>query len=318
MPTRNEPGDGTESLRGFAVISNACRSTVRDVKRNKTRHILAYLVVTALSIGFYGYAGADGKRITAFCGAASKPAMEEAAKTFEDKTGIRVDLHFGGSGSVLSQMKMARRGDVFIPGSPDYMAKAKREEVVKPETTRIIAYLVIAINVQHGNPKGIRTLADLARAGIRVGIGNPEAVCVGLYAVEVLERNGLLEKVRKNIVTNAPSCSATAALLAMEKVDAVIGWRVFSKWNGDKIDAVLLKPNQISRLAYIPAAVSTYSQDEESAQRFIEFLASAPGRRVFTKWGYITTEEKVRRFAPTAEIGGEYTLAEHYTHFVDK
>ncbi len=317
-PTRSELGDGTESLRCLAVMSNTCRPRVHSVKPDKTKHILAYLLITIFSIGFSGCARADGKRITAFCGAASKPAMEEAAKGFEETTGIRVDLHFGGSGSVLSQMKMSRRGDLFIPGSPDYMAKAKREGMVKPETTRIVAYLVIAINVQHGNPKGIRTLSDLARDGIRVGIGNPEAVCVGLYAVEVLERNGLLEKVRKNVVTNAPSCSATAALLAMEKVDAVIGWRVFSKWNPGKIDAIILKPDQIPRLAYIPVAISTYSQDEESAQRFIEFLTSAACRKIFTKWGYITTEEEVRRFAPTAEIGGEYTLPEHYTHLVNE
>jgi molybdate transport system substrate-binding protein len=253
------------------------------------------------------------RSITAFCGSASKPAMEEAATQFEHETGIRVDLHFGGSGTMLSQMKLARRGDLYIPGSPDYMSKAIQEGMVDPESVAIIAYLILAIDVQRGNPKNIHTLADLARPGIRVGIGNPEAVCVGLYAVEVLERNGLLKQVQHNIVTHAPSCSATASLVAMQKVDAVIGWRVFSEWNPDKIEAVFLKPHEVSRLAYIPAAISTYSHDNKEAQQFIDFLISAEGQKIFAKWGYIATEKEARVFAPQAEIGGEYRLPADYT-----
>ena len=118
-------------------------------------------LLVVLMIGLCSAEGrAAGRTITAFCGSASKPAMEEAASQFEQETGIRVDLHFSGSGTMLSQMKMARRGDLYIPGSPDYMSKAIREGVVDPESVAIIAYLVIAIDVQHGNPKGIRRLAD--------------------------------------------------------------------------------------------------------------------------------------------------------------
>lgn len=272
------------------------------------KKILLYPFLMALFITTIGVQGNAATRITAFCGAASKPAMEEAAKLFEEKTGIKTDLHFSGSGTMLSQMKLSRRGDLYIPGSPDYMVMAERDGVVDSKTVTIISYLVIAIDVQHGNPKDIQTLSDLAKPGIRVGIGNPETVCVGLYAVEVLERNGLLNQVLRNIVTHAPSCSATASLVVMKKVDAIIGWRVFSKWNPDKIDAVLLKPNEVPRLAYIPAAISSYSQDRERAQRFIDFLTSAEGQKIFAKWGYIAAEEEARKFAPKAEIGGEYRL----------
>jgi len=276
------------------------------------KKVLFCFGITICSLTFIGSLWAAEKRIAAFCGSASKPAIEEAAAAFKEKTGIKVDLRFSGSGTMLSQMKMARRGDLYIPGTPDYMLKAERQGVVDPKTVKIISYLVMAIDVQHGNPKEIRALSDLARPGIRVGIGNPEAVCVGLYAVEVLEQNGLLKQVQKNIVTHAPSCSATASLLVMKKVDAIMGWRVFSKWYPDKIDAVFLKPDQVPRLAYIPAAISAYSQDRESAQEFIDFLTSPEGQRIFAKWGYIATEEEARRFAPKAEIGGEYRLPADY------
>jgi molybdate transport system substrate-binding protein len=284
------------------------------------KYIVACLsVVTVLLFFSLAVAAADTeKRIIAFCGSASKPVLEEAAESFYKATGIHVDLSLGGSGTMLSQIKLARRGDLYIPGSPDYMLKAIRDGIVDPDSVAILAYLIIAIDVQHGNPKHIKTLADLAKPGMRVAIGNPEAVCVGLYAVEVLERTGLLNKVQNNIVTHAPSCEATASLLAMKKVDAVIGWDVFSKWNPDEIDAVFLKPHEIPRIAYIPAAVSTYSQDKKSSQRFIDFLASPVGQKIFAKWGYIATEREARRFAPKAKIGGEYKLPTTYIQPIQK
>ncbi len=63
----------------------------------------------------------DKGRLLVYVGAASKPPTEEAAGLFEKKTGIRVDLNIGGSGMILSQMKLTKMGDVYFPGSSDYM-----------------------------------------------------------------------------------------------------------------------------------------------------------------------------------------------------
>ncbi len=272
------------------------------------RIVFCLLAVFTVTFLYTSGAHAAEERIAVFCGSASKPAMEDAGSAFEQRTGIKVDLNFGGSGTMLSQMKIARRGDVYIPGSPDYLLIAEKQGIIDPTTTRILAYLVPAINVQPGNPKNIRTLIDLAKPGVRVGIGNPEAVCVGLYAIELLERNRLLEQVQKNIVTHAPSCEAVEALVALKKVDAVIGWDVFSQWNPGRIETIFLRPDEIPRLAYIPAAVSTYARNKAGAQKLVEVLASAEGRAIFARRGYAVTETEVRKYAPRALIGGEYKL----------
>jgi len=258
-----------------------------------------------------GCTGGGTKLITAFCGSASKPAMEEAALAFEGETGIKVYLNFSGSGTMLSQMKVSQSGDLYIPGSPDYMVMAENDGVADPDTVRIIAYLVPAILVQEGNPKNIQKLADLARPDIEVGIGNPEAVCVGLYAHEILEYNNLLAEVEPNIVTHAESCSRTATLVALKTVDAILGWRVFAYWH-ETIDVVYLEPQQIPRLAYIPGAVSKFAEDPESAGKFLDFLASSQGQEIFRKQGYLSTEAEAREFAPDAKIGGEYRLPADY------
>ena len=278
--------------------------------------ITLFSIVLAILITGISFSGcstkSDQQAITAFCGSASKPAMEEAAKAFTERTGINVYLNFSGSGTMLSQMKIAKEGDLYIPGSPDYMVIAEHDGVVNPGTAKIIAYLIPTIVVQPDNPKNIIELYDLANADIRVGIGNPESVCVGLYAIEILDHNNLLEEVGKNIVTYAESCSKTASLVALKSVDAILGWDVFPEWNPGTMEAVYLKPEQIPRIAYIPAAVSTFSKDSNNARKFQDFLASKDGQKIFSKWGYITTESEARKFAPDAEIGGEYKLPNSY------
>jgi molybdate transport system substrate-binding protein len=253
-----------------------------------------------------------GKEISVFAGSASKPALDEAARAFEKQTGVKVYLTYGGSGTVLSQMELSKTGDLYIPGSPDYLVKAENKKITDPASAKIIAYLVPAINVQPGNPKNILSLSDLAKPGIKVGIGNPTTVCVGLYAVEILDNNQLLAEVYKNIVTQAASCDNTATLISLKTVDAVMGWSVFHDWDQKNIDTVYLKPEQISRLAYIPAAMSTFVKEKEAAAAFINFLVSPAGQDIFKKWGYDVTEDEVRKYAPDAQIGGEYQIPDSY------
>jgi molybdate transport system substrate-binding protein len=209
---------------------------------------------------------------------------------------------------MLSRMILSRRGDLYFPGSHDYMAKAIEKKAVNPDSIREIAYLIPAINVPRSNPKSIRGLGDLARKGVRVAIANPHSVCVGLYAVEILEKNGFKERIKPNIKTYVESCSRTANIVAFNNVDAVIGWRVFEQWNPKRILTIPLKPKEIPRIAYLPIAVTPLSSNRPDAQRFIRFLESDAGKNIFRKWGYIVTEEEARRVAPLARIGGRYEI----------
>lgn len=260
--------------------------------------------------GSGGEEPAGGGTLELFVGSATKPATEEEARLFEEKYGVSVDLHFGGSGAMLSQMKLTERGDLYFPGSSDFMEEAKREGLVLSETEQRVVYLVPAINVQKGNPKDIHSLEDLARPGLKVAIGDPETVCVGLYAVEVLGKSGLAEAIRPNIVTYTESCEKTARVVALKNVDAVIGWRVFQYWAPEEVETVYLEPEEVPRIAYVPIAVSTFSEQPELARQFIDFVTSEEAGDVYRGWNYLTTVEEAREFAPEAEVGGEWELPE--------
>lgn len=247
-----------------------------------------------------------------FAGAASKPPTEEAARAFEKKTGVKVHLTFGGSGFVLSQMTLAKKGDLYFPGSSDFMEIARKKGLVFPESEKYVVYLVPAINVQKGNPKGIKSLRDLNKPGLRVAIANPEGVCVGLYAVEIIEKNFTAKEkaqFRKNLVNYTESCEKTATAVSLKAADAVIGWEVFQHWNPERIETIPLQKHEIARIGYIPIAISTFTADKELAQTFIDFILSAEGKVFFQKYHYfMSPEEAIAWIGEVKPVGGEYEI----------
>jgi molybdate transport system substrate-binding protein len=273
---------------------------------------ICLLISVFLTLLFLKDAQSSSGRMLIFAGAASKPATEEVVKTFHEKFGIPVDVIFGGSGFVLSQMKLTKKGDLYFPGSSDFMEVAKKENLVFPESEKIIVYLIPAINVQKGNPKRIYSLKDLTKEGIRVAIANPEMVCVGTYAVEVVEKNLTSvekEKFKKNLVTYTESCEKTANVISLKAVDAVLGWEVFQHWDPKRIETIYLRPEEIPRIGYIPIAISTFSQDKTTAQKFIDFLVSPHGKAIFQKYHYLMDIQEARQFTrPDTPMGGEYVL----------
>ena len=256
------------------------------------------------------------KRLMIFAGAASKPATEETVRIFQERFGIPVDVIFGGSGFVLSQMKLTKRGDLYFPGSSDFMEVAKREGLVFPDSEKVVVYLVPAINVQKGNPKGIHTIKDLTKEGVRVAIANPETVCVGTYAVEIIEKNldpSHKEKFKKNLVNYTESCEKTANVISLKAVDAVLGWRVFQYWDPERIETIYLKPEEIPRIGYIPIAISKFTQNKDLAQKFVDFLFSPDGKTIFRKYHYLMDLPEARQFTkPNTPVGGEYVLPDEW------
>lgn len=278
--------------------------TQRKTRKRRSCGLIALLLGTAITAA-PGYCAA----LDVFAGSASGKPLKEAAELFTRRTGEEVQLRLGGSGAMLAQMELTGRGDVYIPGSPDFMEAAVEKGLVDPATEVRVAYLIPVIAVKKGNPKNIHSLKDLAKPGLRVGLGRPDTVCVGLYGVEALERAGIGEAVHKNIVTQVESCEKTAQILSMGLVDAVLGWDVFAKWDPEHIAIVSPAPNETPRIAYIPAALVRTSKNQEKAREFLKLLDSPEGRALFSAEGYHTDLESARKAVGSqAPAGGRYPL----------
>ncbi len=71
----------------------------------------------------------------------------------------------------------------------------------------------------------------MSRPGIRIALANPEVVFVGMLGERDKGLNPQERSLfRKNIVTYAEDFSKLAALLALKKVDAIIGFIYLNGW----------------------------------------------------------------------------------------
>lgn len=226
--------------------------------------------------------GFAGQSLFVHAGAALRKPMDEIARLFKEKYGVQVRFNYTGSACLLAQIMMTQRGDLYLPGEEFYMEQAKDRGYLKE--AQIVAYFVPVILVQKGNPKHLRSLADLARPGLRLALGDPKTCAVGKVADQILEKNGLKKAVSPNIKTYTITAPELGNAIKLGAVDATINWDAVAAWCGEDVTVVPIPPEQNVTSA-CPLGVLKWSQQPELARKFLEFVTTE-GRRIFEKHHY--------------------------------
>ncbi len=257
------------------------------------------------------------EELNIFAGAAVKPALERAIVEFEENNDVKININYGGTGTMLSRMQMSDRGDIFISGSPGYMKRAEKNDLVEAKTRLKLAYLVPGILVPRDNPAAIEELQDLTASGLRLGLANPESVVIGRYGLEILEYNDLTEPFLANTVSLAGSLASLNRLIINQQVEGAIGFRISEKWNPDRIKHIPLPPDQLPRISYLAGAVAGDTDRRQTADDFLGFLNSERGREIFQAQGYLVNKEEVLARTGEDQIGGSFEIPGDYHQLLD-
>ncbi len=232
-----------------------------------------------------------------FAAAGTKSPVDAAAAAFQKKYGTKITINYGGAGEVLSNMVMAKKGDIFIAPEQRYMSSAKKMGAVDNSSSpNVLAYMIPVIGVQKGNPLNIQSLADLGKSGVKIAIGTANTTLLGQIVPDMLKKAGVYDSVNPNIVTTVPMCSNIITYLKTKQVDAGIIWNYFSVTNPSDVDIVWIPAQYVTAIGEIQAAVTTYSQESWTAQQFINFLASADGQAIFKQNGYIVDKSEADKY----------------------
>ncbi|MCX5674434.1 MAG: molybdate ABC transporter substrate-binding protein [Planctomycetota bacterium] len=237
-----------------------------------------------------GQTPAAGDTLLAYVGAGLKPAMDDLVKAFGEKTGITVLCDYGGSGMIISRLRLARRGDLFMPGDLWYVELAEKEDLIASKAS--VCYFVPVILVQKGNPKNIAGLADLVRPGVRLGLGNPKACQVGRASEAIFARSGIpAEAVAGNLVFSSVTVNELGIQVTMGQLDAAIVWDAVAAFYAGKADVVPIPPAQ-NEISNVAVGVLKCSQQPAAAQQFVDFLVGPDGQAIFRKHQYRTEPPK--------------------------
>lgn len=219
------------------------------------------------------------------------PAMKEAAAAFGAARGVRVEVT---AGPTTEWAEHARQdADVIFSGAENMMSgfAATLPGVFDLREARPLYLRPAAILVRPGNPRRIRGFRDLIAPGVKVltvgGAGQ-----VGLWE-DVAGRTGdirLVRALRRNLVFPEPGNSAEAKKQWEQhrEIDAWLIWNIWQVANPELAQVVPLERDfRIYRDAGV--VVTLRGKQNPAAQAFVQFLESAQGRRIFSRWGWLAS-----------------------------
>jgi molybdate transport system substrate-binding protein len=235
--------------------------------------------------------------------------LEEAAKLFEKQSGIHVEISTcsrhcakpeaeeatGKTGGDDFLLEIADAGihDLAIGGAEYLFDDGEVRGIVRKGVRNTIAYRRSAILVPAGNPKGIRTIADLAKPGVRVGVSVID--CLKGMWEDVSARLGLLDEIRRNITYHANGCVAIVEAVAQGKVDAAFGWTAFQHLAEGRIEVLPLPPEQ-AIMRGTGVAMLSFAKNRDEALAFMDFLVTPDARACYKRYGW-TLPEEIRKTA---------------------
>jgi len=138
----------------------------------------------------------QGQSLMVHSGAGLSKAMDEMGQAFEKKYGAKVNFNYAACAQLLSQMEINKQGDVFVGGSLGDMDIAKAKGFTDKWVE--VAYHIPAIAVPKGNPAAITTLADLAKPGVKLILGDEKATAVGKKGTMIFQKNSLQAGIAKH------------------------------------------------------------------------------------------------------------------------
>jgi molybdenum ABC transporter molybdate-binding protein len=229
--------------------------------------------------------GVSTEPLVVFCAAGLKPPVESAAAAYGRESGIPVQLQYGGSGTLLANIKVAEHGDLFLAADDSYLQIARSNGLLAE--TVPIARLTPVLAVARGNPRGVRGLADLSRVG--VALANPEAAAVGNITREVLRRSGQWNDIEARVKVFKPTVNDVANDIKLGTVDAGVVWDATVR-QYPELEAVEV-PEFSANAQTVSIGVLKSSRQPTAALRFARYLgAPERGLKEFSSRGYRTVE----------------------------
>ncbi|MEE8306125.1 MAG: molybdate ABC transporter substrate-binding protein [Gammaproteobacteria bacterium] len=259
----------------------------------------AIVVVVLLVLLMWDPAGERGDKLPSelmfYCAAGIKPPVESVAKQYEAEFGVRIQLQYGGSGTLLSNMRVSRQGDLYLAADDSYIEMARAQDLIVESLPLARMHPVIA--VRKGNPKKIHTVADLLREEVALALANPDAAAVGKIVRQLLEEEGSWQEIKAATRVFKPTVSDVANDVRIGSVDAGIVWDATANQYPELEVVEIPAFQKIERT--ISVAVMSDSKNATEALRFARYLgARDKGLLEFKRYAYTPVEGDVWEQTP--------------------
>ncbi|QDT65075.1 molybdate ABC transporter substrate-binding protein [Calycomorphotria hydatis] len=235
--------------------------------------------------------------LVVYCAAGMRRPMEALAAEFQEKEHIPVELQFGGSNTLLSQIEISRTGDLYLAADSSYVLLAQKKRLASQNYP--VATITPVIVLNDAVVTTVESIADLIQSDLRIAFANPDAAAIGKICRTSLQDHGLwdafMQRIQDNGVTT-PNVMGVATAVEFGSVDAGIVWdAVASQYLGMR---VVQDPILAAEHSTIEITLLTNSKHPELALQFAEFV-SLTRNDLFAEHGF---HSKIPAHSPSPEV----------------
>lgn len=194
--------------------------------------------------------------------------------------GVTVKFNYAGTPTLVTQIEQGAPADVFASADTTNMDKLKADGFTAG-TPQVFAHNKLEIVVAPGNPKGINSLADLAKPGV-IYITEAPTVPAGKYSLQALKMAGVtvtprsLETDVKSVVSKIELGEADAGIVYTTDVTAA----------GARVQGVPI-PDADNVVATYPMVSVKATTNATAASAFIAYVLSATGQAKLQSFGFL-------------------------------
>jgi molybdate transport system substrate-binding protein len=229
------------------------------------------------------------KTLKLYCAAGVQKPVDELVDLFKSRhAGVEFEVVYQGSGTLLAQIALSKTGDLYIAGDEVFMDQAREKGLIARAQRMAVFTPVVA--VPKGNPQHVASFEDLAKAGVRVGLGDEKAAAVGGASVRLLTRLGIWPGVQKNIAVTAGTVDQLAIQTSLGNLDASIIWDA-TAWQFKERVEVVARGDTESQVG-VPIGILRFTQNEALADEFVRLATSPEAADILKKHGLQPTRGK--------------------------
>ena len=227
---------------------------------------------------------ADIPEVEFYSGSLNREAIDRTVRSFEAREGCRIKIQYAGCGALVAGIKSRdHTPDSFFTCDASYLKKV--EERFGADVP--ISQTQIVMLVRPGNPKNIKSIADLGRPGLRIGTNDPVKSTLGFLSWELFRAYKIDQKIKdqETIAVYTPSAPELVAQMdASGSLDAALVYKANIQHLSRKLETIEIDHPLARARQHI--AVSKKTKYPQLMGRLIEALKTEESRSRFEKLGF--------------------------------
>ena len=264
------------------------------MNRRRARHAAVLLALALLVVGCSSGGAVSptaAAELQLYAAASLKKVLTDATAAYTAANpGVTFALSTDSSAALETKIEQGAPADVFLSADTKNPQKLVDGGLASGAVTPIAGNL-LTVAVPAGNPAGIATPADLARAGVKVVAAGDE-VPITRYAAQLVDHLAkepgypadFAASYAANVVSREDNVSAVLAKLALGEGDAGIVYVTDAK-GADGIETVAV-PDGANVPATYGGVVVKASASPAAAGAFLEWLTGPAAQAVFADAGF--------------------------------